>query len=249
MSLTKSQSNRINAKQSTGPKTEAGKSAIKFNALKLGIYTKDVVLPTEDPAPYHELLAAFRREYTPETPTEIYLIDNVVTSIWRRRRVQAAEVGLHDLQRCEQAERIAESFNQITTNEEMANAMRADFANTHMFSELWRHDARLERSISRSLKELQRLKNLRPNEPGNPVPPPAPASTPNTQQTENQKEEEEEEQSQNTPTATESTASHDQPIQAADLPAAATTSNQPQTECTHKHFLSKSPIAFGGDLS
>ncbi len=211
MSLTKSQSNRINAKKSTGPKTPAGKSAIKLNALKLGIYTKDVVLPSEDPIPYRELQAAFLLEYSPETPTEIYLIDNIVTAIWRRRRVQAAEIGLHDLLRCEQSAGLRKRFTDVNASAEMANAMRADFTASRMLSDLWRHDARLERSITRSLKELQRHKDNRPIEPEQ--------SGPKTGPITNQKQQE---QSQTTSTTPESTTSNDQPIQAATLRATAT---------------------------
>lgn len=231
MSLTKSQSNRINAMKSTGPTSPAGKSAIKFNALKLGIYAKDVVLRSEDPAAYRELLTAFRREYTPETPTEIYLIDNLVSAIWRMRRVEAAEVGLHDLTRREQDDRLRKKFARIGTNEEMANAMRTDFAYVRMFSELWRHDARLDRSISRSLKELNRLKALRPNEPENPGPPPASPHSPATHQGDNQKLKE---QSQTPTTGSESMTSTDQKIQAPLLRSTATSSLQPHTECDHK---------------
>ena len=214
MSLTKTDSNRINAKKSTGPNTEAGKAAVKFNALKHGIYTKDAVLPTEDASQYRELLAGFRREYQPETPTEAYLIENTVTSIWRRRRVQAAEVGLQDLVRCEQAKRMEENFDRITNNAEMANAMRSDFNNARMLSELWRHDARLERSISRSLKELQRLKSLRPNEPDQPDQPGATGPQPEQQNSQ--------EQSQTPATETESTTSDDQPVPASVLRATST---------------------------
>ena len=245
MSLTKSQSNRINAMKSTGPTSLAGKSAIKFNALKLGIYTKDVVLHSEDPAPYRELLAAFRREYTPETPTEVFLIDNLVSAIWRMRRVQAAEVGLHDLTRREQDDRLRKTFARIGESAEMANAMRTDFANVRMFSELWRHDARLDRSISRSLKELNRLKALRPIEPENPGPPPASLDSPSTHQADNQKLPK---QSQTPATNSESMTSNDQPIQVEVLRATTASSIQPPTECDHKQFLLKSAIAFGGNL-
>ena len=161
MSLTKTESNRINSKNSTGPTTPAGKAAVKFNALKLDIYTKEAVLPTEDSTQYRELLAAFPSEYSPETPTETYLIDNIVISIWHRC-VQAAEAGLQALHRREQSERIKE-------NVEMANATRVDPTSARMLSGLWRR--------------------------------------------------------------------------------ATAAVNQTPTECTHKHFLSKSPIAFGGELS
>ena len=249
MALNKTESNRINAKKSTGPKTPAGKSSIKLNALKLGIYTKDVVLPTEDPAPYRELLAAFRQEYQPETPTEIYLIDNVVTAIWRRRRVQATEIGLQDLLRCEQAERIEANFDNISVNAEMANAIRSDYTHARVLSDLWRHDARLERAIARSIKELQRLKSLRPNEPDAPGSQAGPQTEPTPTTPEPEQNQKQQEQSQTPTTSLESIRSNDQPIQPAVLRATTAAANQTQTECTHKHFLSKSPIAFDEGLS
>ena len=154
--------------------------------------------------------------------------------MWRRRRVQAAEVGLHDLLQCEESEKFNEIFEDISINAEMANAMRRDFNRARILSELWRHDARLERSTFRSLKELQRRKDLRPDQP-DPVGPAIPEPEQQKQQ----------EQTQITKTTPESNTSNGRPIQAAPLTATATAA----TECAHKHFLSKSPIAFGRDLS
>ncbi|HMF79147.1 MAG TPA: hypothetical protein VK604_26040, partial [Bryobacteraceae bacterium] len=75
----------------------------------------------------------------------------------------------------------------------------------------------LERSISRSLKELQRLKDLRPDTPG-------PAS-PHSEQQNSQ------EQSQTPVTETESTTSDDQPITACVLKATSTAAGHNSTDC------------------
>ena len=169
MSLTKTESNRINAKTSTGPITPAGKAAVKFNALKLGIYTKDVVLPTEDPTQYRELLAACRSEYAPETATEIYLFENIVISIWRRRRVQAAEAGLQDLHHCKQSERIKENLETMTANVEMANAKRVDYTNARMLSDIWRHAPASNAPSPAPSKNSNALKISAPTNPNNKI--------------------------------------------------------------------------------
>jgi hypothetical protein len=148
MSQRKTDSNRINAKKSTGPKSDAGKAKVGQNARKLGMYTKDAVLPTEDASQFRALLAAFRAEHQPITPTEDYLVENMVTAIWRRRRLQAIEVGLIDLQTCEQSADLRETFAVVTENAETANAVRDDFRSARTLSDLWRHDARLDRSVS-----------------------------------------------------------------------------------------------------
>ena len=103
MSQRKIESNRENAKKSTGPKSESGKAKSSRNATTLGMYTKDVVLPTEDVAQYIALRAAFHAEHQPETPTEEMLVDTIVIALWRRRRLQATEVGFHDYRMCELA--------------------------------------------------------------------------------------------------------------------------------------------------
>jgi len=57
-SLTKSESARINGAKSHGPKTEAGRKRSSQNALKHGLTAQTLVLPTEDPAEFHQLLAS-----------------------------------------------------------------------------------------------------------------------------------------------------------------------------------------------
>lgn len=47
--------NRRNAKKSTGPRTPAGKSNVRLNALKHGLTAQSVVLPFEDADAYEAL--------------------------------------------------------------------------------------------------------------------------------------------------------------------------------------------------
>ena len=46
--------NRLNAKRSTGPRTERGKNHSKFNAVKTGLFANHVVIPKCDGDPYED---------------------------------------------------------------------------------------------------------------------------------------------------------------------------------------------------
>ena len=50
--------NRNNARKSTGPRTDEGKTRSAKNALKHGLLGRDTVLPGEDPADFDRQLSA-----------------------------------------------------------------------------------------------------------------------------------------------------------------------------------------------
>ena len=56
-------SNKQNAKNSTGPRTDAGKQRSSQNALKHGVYAVDSVIPGEDPADFDKLCDEFGQRY------------------------------------------------------------------------------------------------------------------------------------------------------------------------------------------
>src|SRR5260370_8547295 len=87
--------NRANAQKSTGPRSAEGKSASRFNALKHGIDAASVVIPGEDPAEYEALAADYRRDFRPQSPSEIFHVDTMLRPDWLKRRLQLLEADLH----------------------------------------------------------------------------------------------------------------------------------------------------------
>jgi len=79
--------NRANSQKSTGPKTEAGKSASSQNSwqhgLTFGVFR---VLEREDQSRYETLLHQLRGEYNPATPTEAILVERMAQHHWLRNR-------------------------------------------------------------------------------------------------------------------------------------------------------------------
>jgi len=53
-------------RRATGPRTRQGKARSKRNALKHGVFAKDVVLPDESDAEFHALLDGLRNDFQPE---------------------------------------------------------------------------------------------------------------------------------------------------------------------------------------
>jgi hypothetical protein len=88
--------NRMNARHSTGPKTQKGKAAVRLNALRHGLLTLDLVLPGEDADALEDLLNRVRADLSPVGPIEELLADRVVNTMWRLGRLGRAETALFD---------------------------------------------------------------------------------------------------------------------------------------------------------
>jgi hypothetical protein len=127
--------NRANAQHSTGPKTEAGKQRSSQNALRHGLTSQIVVMPTEELEAYQLHLKSFTEEYDPQGATESTLVQALADASWRLNRVVALETNLlmaGDL-------------------ESQAKAL----ANLSM------HSQRLSRQFERTVNQLRQLQEIR----------------------------------------------------------------------------------------
>jgi hypothetical protein len=88
------ESNRGNSLKSTGPTSAAGKAASRLNAVKSGIYAKELILPGEDLAEFESLTANYQQQLRPVTPVEQFLVDSLIENDWRLRRLRKAETRL-----------------------------------------------------------------------------------------------------------------------------------------------------------
>src|SRR6516162_1936016 len=86
--------NRQNAKNSTGPRTEAGKRRSRRNAVRHGLTAETVIGVHEDAAAYRALQRAVNADYRPQTNFETELIGRLISLLWRLRRAVAIESGL-----------------------------------------------------------------------------------------------------------------------------------------------------------
>ena len=91
------QANINNAQLSTGPVTPGGKAVVSRNAVKHGIFAKDLVIAAgdgrEDDLEFHELLADLIKDLAPVGRMELLLVEKIAVNYWRQRRLVRYETG------------------------------------------------------------------------------------------------------------------------------------------------------------
>src|SRR5215213_8738251 len=86
--------NRQNALKSTGPKTPEGKAAVRLNAVRHGLLSRETLLPGEDEEALRELGERLRDELQPVGELENLLVERIIASYWRLRRLGRVEAGI-----------------------------------------------------------------------------------------------------------------------------------------------------------
>src|SRR6476660_3897691 len=138
--------NRANSLKSTGPRSAEGKSASRFNALKHGIDAASIVIPGEDPADYDALVAAYHRDFRPESPSETFHVDTMIRADWQKRRLQRVEADLHRTLLAE------------TPGTSLAAALLSDSPAAKLLVRIQRQIAAFERAWYRANTELRRAR-------------------------------------------------------------------------------------------
>ena len=123
------EANRENAKLG-GVKTEEGKAVSKYNAIKHGLLSKEVLFEGEDEEALLELEKRLRSELRPTTEIELLLADRIAANIWRLKRALGMENG----------EVISSSGGLM-----------------YDADKFFRYEVMLERSLYKALHELQRI--------------------------------------------------------------------------------------------
>lgn len=85
---------RATARGGTGPRTRAGKAISRMNALKTGVTSSQLLLPGERRRDLEVLDRGLRAALRPVGMAEIVLVDRIVMTVVRLRRIEAAERGL-----------------------------------------------------------------------------------------------------------------------------------------------------------
>ena len=153
--------NRNNAKKSTGPRTEEGKSRVAKNALKHGLLARDTVLPGEDPADFDSQLSALEADIQPANSLEFELVRQIADSQWRMRRLTRLETGflaaaLDETRRYMEKRRPDELRPGYDGETQLLGTAMLD--RTQAFVHLARYDGHLSRRFFRAVKQLSDLR-------------------------------------------------------------------------------------------
>jgi hypothetical protein len=93
----KIEANRRNAQHSTGPRTDRGKHNSKFNAVTLGLFAKNLVIPVRDGYKAGRVLVSIldglHEDFQPIGFCEEWLVVKIADCMWRLRRAARCESG------------------------------------------------------------------------------------------------------------------------------------------------------------
>ena len=153
-----------NRRNAAGPHqmTDAGKQAVRGNAIRHGLATKiHVVLPGEDQDFFNEILESIRAEYAPASTHEEMLVHQIVENYWRIIRARNMETGnlICAEQDCARMFK-TESFpaDDLERNAQLGVAYSRC---GKLFEKLNRYEATAERSYYRAIRELNKVQQNR----------------------------------------------------------------------------------------
>lgn len=138
--------NRENGKKG-GVKTDEGKAVSKYNALKHGILSKQILFEGEDEDELLALEKSLRAELSPATEIELLLVDKIASNIWRLKRALSFE----------------KDDVIFTSSFDGTVGLKSDA------DRFFRYETMLERGVYKALHELERMQAKRNGEK---VPPP-----------------------------------------------------------------------------
>lgn len=144
----KIESNRDNAKKSTGPKSLIGKQRASQNAVKHGLLSKGLIIPGEKASAYGEFRNGIFDSLKPKGTMESLLADKIVNFSWRLRRAVLAEsLLLHGNPNGQWESKTLDSLFIGIEGKKLQNISR--------------YETIIERHFYRSLKEFRELQKLR----------------------------------------------------------------------------------------
>src|SRR5713226_7138893 len=154
----RAETNRENARKSTGPRTEAGKQRSSLNALRHGLTGQTVVLPSDDLAAYQRHCKGLHDQYHPKNPMEVQLTQAVADLSWRLNRITAIETNLLTLGITEHSSSVDTENDQVHDALAMAKAFREQ---NRPLANLSLYEHRLSLRFDKALKQLQEMQEAR----------------------------------------------------------------------------------------
>jgi hypothetical protein len=183
MSEKQSQTSRINGAKSSGPVTPEGRAASSQNALRHGLRSQQIVLPTESQDEFQQLHDHCIAQFQPQGGYEQELVQTIAVARWRFRRLMLVDSKLMAVQLALSDDDIEREFDNITAEGRTAYVFRK-LANQGLTLPLvLRYEGAINRTHDRALKHLQALQAARRQQvPNEPAAPPHPEPPPPLQQ-------------------------------------------------------------------
>lgn len=139
------EANRKNAKHSTGPRSKQGKALVALNATRHGILSEQVPVDEGEQEEYFDFHEAMVLELDPRGGLESLMVDRIISTAWRLRRV----VHVESLMLCK-------SKGEVFGDGTYRKVFEGNSANN--MAVLSRYERSLENALFRALKEFRGLR-------------------------------------------------------------------------------------------
>lgn len=150
--LSRSEQSRINGAKSKGAVTEEGRARSALNRTSHGMYSVRTVLEDESVEIFNLLASRYHEAFQPRDQFETDLLENMINSRWKIRRLEAAISAEMNLTAAEHREDIKYKFGPIDPATRAALSYRANAKHIDVLEE---HLERQQRTFLRSFRALR----------------------------------------------------------------------------------------------
>jgi hypothetical protein len=178
------EASRKNGALSRGPVTPEGKKRASKNALRHGMFAREIVLDNEPKQNFTHITKRLRKQFRPDNEAENQLIDQLAASSWRLRRFWAMETGMlnqsmpdHGMPnqnvpgepsldygfRPPDAGQLVDILDGYTAGINCSISAFTSLAPTPHFRLLFQYQERLQRDFQRALRGLMQLQDKKKN--------------------------------------------------------------------------------------
>jgi hypothetical protein len=159
MSLSKSESARINGAKSRGPKTPAGKAISSQNALKHGLFAYAILMHGESEEEFEALAESCIRRFEPRDELESNIVRQLIAATWRIARCWTLQSQTMNLE----IDRDQEGGNTVA-----ARAFQSLSANSQSLQLLHRYENSYDRIFNQTIRTLAHIRKNFPTPDADP---------------------------------------------------------------------------------
>ena len=166
--------NRNNAQESTGPKTTEGKETVSQNAIKHGLTAKKYLIPGEEHLDFNLYHYEMIKELDPVSPMESMLANRIVNLSWRLERAARIQnetihalcvpkpiSGSDKYFNAKHADYAGEYKSDVDQASPLGRSIIKDFSDERVLDRLMMYERRIEASLYKTMRELQKLTLIR----------------------------------------------------------------------------------------
>ncbi len=166
--------NRNNAQESTGPKTTEGKATVSLNAIKHGLTAKKYLIPGEEHLDFNLYHYEMIKELDPVSPMESMLANRIVNLSWRLERAARIQnetihalcvpkpiSGSDKYFNAKHADYAGEYKSDVDQASPLGRSIIKDFSDERVLDRLMMYERRIEASLYKTMRELQKLTLIR----------------------------------------------------------------------------------------